>query len=121
MNRILIIDDDPDIGLMMKMMLGYKGHSVTVIENATEVLDIITKNNFDLIFLDMLLSGLNGTDICTLIKATDNYKNVPIIMMSAHPDARNVCIQAGADDFISKPFDTGDMLSKINRLLKSKQ
>ena len=85
-------------------MLGYKGHSVTVIENATGVLDIVGKNNFDLIFLDMLLSGLNGTDICTLIKENNQVKNVPIIMMSAHPDAQKVCIQAGADDFISKPL-----------------
>ena len=118
--KILVIDDDPDIGLMMKMMLVYKGYMVTLIDNAGQVEETLRKNNVDLIFMDMLLSGVNGVDVCTSIKGNSDYAGIPLIMMSAHPDAKKICLSAGADDFISKPFETGDLLSKMVKLLKDK-
>ncbi|MES2774881.1 MAG: response regulator [Bacteroidota bacterium] len=118
--RILVIDDDPDIGLMMKMMLVYKGYMVTLLDNAGQVEETLRKNRFDLIFMDMLLSGVNGVDVCTAIKSNTDYAGIPLIMMSAHPDAQKICLLAGANDFISKPFETDDLLSKIARLLKNK-
>ncbi len=81
--RILVIDDDPDIGLMMKMMLVYKGYMVTLLDNAGQVEETLRKNRFDLIFMDMLLSGVNGVDVCTAIKSNSDYLRIPVIMMSA--------------------------------------
>jgi len=115
--RLLVIDDDPDIGLMMKMMLVYKGFMVTLLDNAGEVEPTLLKKNIDLIFMDMLLSGVNGLDVCAKLKSNDSYAHIPIIMMSAHPDAHKLCLAAGANDFISKPFDTADLLSKVISLL----
>ena len=117
--KILVIDDDPDIGLMMKMMLTYKGYSVLVLEKADEVEETLSKHKIDLIFMDMLLSGINGTDVCAEIKNNSQYKAIPLIMMSAHPDAKKICLQAGANDFISKPFDTHDLLAKVANLMKN--
>ncbi len=117
--KILVIDDDPDIGLMMKMMLTYKGYSVLVLEKADEVEETLSKHKIDLIFMDMLLSGINGTDVCAEIKNNSQYKAIPLIMMSAHPDAKKICLQAGANDFISKPFDTHDLLAKMANLMKN--
>lgn len=117
--KILVIDDDPDIGLMMKMMLTYKGYSVLVLEKADEVEETLSKHKIDLIFMDMLLSGINGTDVCAEIKNNSQYKAIPLIMMSAHPDAKKICLQAGANDFISKPFDTNDLLAKVANLMKN--
>ena len=114
-----MIDDDPDIGLMMKMMLTYKGYSVLVLEKADEVEETLSKHKIDLIFMDMLLSGINGTDVCAEIKNNSQYKAIPLIMMSAHPDAKKICLQAGANDFISKPFDTHDLLAKVANLMKN--
>ncbi len=117
--KILVIDDDPDIGLMMKMMLMYKGYSVVLLEKADEVEATLDKQKIDLIFMDMLLSGINGIDVCAKIKSNSIYNTIPLIMMSAHPDAKKVCLQAGADDFISKPFDTHDLLAKVANLMKN--
>lgn len=119
LGKILVIDDDPDIGLMMKMMLMYKGYSVVLLDKANEIDAILNKQQIDLILMDMLLSGINGTDVCAHIKSNNNFTAIPIIMMSAHPDAKRICLQAGANDFISKPFDTHDLLLKVAAIIKS--
>lgn len=114
---ILVIDDDPDIGTMMKMMLEYKGYTALVSERADEAMSTINSDRVDLIIMDMLLSGVNGVDICTDLKKDTKTINIPIVMISAHPSAKDMCLSAGADDFIAKPFDMQDMLSRIDRLL----
>src|ERR1051325_11743601 len=114
---ILVIDDDPDIGTMMKMMLEYKGYAAIVSERADDAMNTINSDKVDLIIMDMLLSGVNGVDVCNDLKKNERTINIPIVMISAHPSAKDMCISAGADDFIAKPFDMQDMLSKIGRLL----
>src|SRR5688572_10384648 len=115
---ILVVDDDPDISMMLKLMLEFKGFDVRINERPNETYDILQKNSFDLVIMDMLLSGVNGTDICTELKKNNVTSSIPLIMISAHPNAREICLQAGADDFISKPFDMQDILSKIGKLVK---
>ena len=117
--KILVLDDDPDIGTMIKMMLEYKGYSVTVSERAEQAHEILKNDEFDLIIMDMLLSGVNGTDLCSEFKKDSSIADIPIIMISAHPNAKDICLQAGADEFISKPFDMHDILSKIDRLINN--
>ncbi len=116
--RILVLDDDPDIGTMIKMMLEYKGYTVTVSDRAESVREALRNNNIDLVIMDMLLSGVNGTDVCTDLKKNSSTSHIPVMMISAHPNAKEICLQAGADEFISKPFDMYDILSKIDRLVK---
>jgi len=115
--KILVLDDDPDIGTMIKMMLEYKGYSVTVSERADQAYEVLRNDEFDLIIMDMLLSGVNGTDLCSEFKKDSTLAHIPIIMISAHPNAKEICLEAGADEFISKPFDMQDILSKIDRLI----
>lgn len=115
--KILVLDDDPDIGTMIKMMLEYKGYSVTVSERAEQANEVLKTDGFELIIMDMLLSGVNGTDLCSEFKSNPSIASIPIIMISAHPNAKEICLQAGADEFISKPFDMQDILSKIDRLI----
>lgn len=117
--RILVLDDDPDIGTMIKMMLEYKGYSVTVADRADHAEEVLRSNNIDLIIMDMLLSGVNGTDICTELKQNAATSHIPVMMISAHPNAKEICLQAGADEFISKPFDMQDILSKISKLVNT--
>ena len=119
--RILVVDDDPDIGTMIKMMLEYKGYAVTVAERADHALEILRDNDFDLVIMDMLLSGVNGTDVCAVLKQNNLFSPIPVMMISAHPNAKEACIRAGADDFISKPFDMQDMLAKISHLIKKRK
>jgi DNA-binding response OmpR family regulator len=116
-NRILVLDDDPDIGIMIKIMLEYKGYSVILADRAEKAEGIIKAEDISLLIMDMLLSGVNGTDICTELKKNPLTASIPIMMISAHPNAKEICMDAGADDFISKPFDMPDILSKISRLM----
>lgn len=116
--KILILDDDFDIGMMMKMMLKFKGYDVSVFTNPYSIEEEINNHHYDLIFMDMLLSGRNGIDICEALKKNPAMASIPLIMMSAHPDARQICLNAGANDFIAKPFELKEVLSKLNGVLK---
>ncbi len=117
---ILVVEDDPDIGMMLKMMLEYKGYAVTVSERAEQANDVLHNKEVDLIIMDMLLSGANGIDICAQLKKDSATAHLPVIMISAHPNAREICLGAGADDFIEKPFEMDGLLNKVNSLI-SKQ
>jgi DNA-binding response OmpR family regulator len=115
--KILVLDDDTDIGTMIKMMLEYKGYTVAVSERAEQAAEVLQNNGVDLIIMDMLLSGVNGTDLCVELKKNSSTSHIPVIMISAHPNAKEICLEAGADEFISKPFDMQDILAKIDRLI----
>ena len=119
-HRILVVDDDPDIGIMIKIMLEFHGYLVVVTTKGKAAIDIIRSGNFGLLIMDMLLSGVNGVDICALIKKDKIISSLPVIMISAHPNAKEICLNAGADDFVSKPFDIEELLSKSSQLFLHK-
>lgn len=114
---ILIVDDDADIGTMLKMMMEYKGYSVMLLNKADKTLESLHTHSIDLVILDMLIAGINGTDVCRNIRAESHKARLPILMISALPDARQVCIDAGASDFISKPFEMEEIISKVSTLI----
>jgi DNA-binding response OmpR family regulator len=115
--HILVVDDDPDITLMMKTMLEFKGFTVAVLDQAGKAGEMLRGGTFDIVIMDMLLSGVSGVTICAGFKKDPATSHIPVIMMSAHPDARKICMDAGADDFVSKPFDFQDLLAKTTRLI----
>lgn len=115
---ILVLDDDPDICIMIKMVLDYYGYTAIDADTEEKAKDIISSNHVDLVIMDMLLSGADGTDICRLLKQDQTTSSIPILMFSAHPTARETCLAAGADDFISKPFEMNDMMARINFFLQ---
>ncbi len=117
MQNILVIDDDPDIGLMIKSLMEYKGYAVSVLESSAQANKILKNNSIDLVILDMLLSGENGIDVIAGFKNDNTIAHIPVMMMSAHPDAKRFCLQAGADDYISKPFEMQDIISKSSNLI----
>lgn len=118
-HRILVVDDDPDIGIMIKIMLEFHGYLVDVTTKGKTAIDIIRSGNFSLLIMDMLLSGVNGVDICALIKKDKIISSLPVIMISAHPNAKEICLNAGADDFVSKPFDIEELLSKSSQFVSA--
>jgi DNA-binding response OmpR family regulator len=116
-HRILVVDDDPDISMMLKLMLEYKGYNVTILEKPEDSIKVLQEENISMVIIDMLLSGVSGTDICKEIRQNHKTAGFPILMISAHPNAKEICLEAGADDFISKPFDMNDILFKIGNLV----
>lgn len=110
---ILVVDDDESIGFMIKMMLEHKGFSVIVKQDALQLKELIQSSNIGLIILDMLINGIKGTDICTQLKADAETNHIPVMMMTALPDIEQICKDAGADDFIAKPFEMDVFISKV--------
>ncbi|CAN5145458.1 hypothetical protein BH23BAC2_BH23BAC2_20740 [soil metagenome] len=120
--NILVIDDDSGIGEMLKTLLEFYGYEVIVTELPEETEKIIIKSNVDLVILDMLISGVNGTDVCRRLREVEATSTIPVLMMSALHDAGEKCKDAGANDFIAKPFEMDDLIKKIDEvLLESRQ
>ena len=118
---ILVIDDDPDICTMIKMVLEYHGYAATDADGEEKTKKILLSEPVDLIIMDMLLSGADGADICRQLKQDEKTSSIPILMFSAHPNAKEICLEAGADDFISKPFEMDDLMGKISFFLQPKK
>ncbi|HET7360316.1 MAG TPA: response regulator [Salinimicrobium sp.] len=118
MKNILIVDDDSGIGEMLKMLLEMNAYEVWVTQHPKETETHIKKYQIEMILLDMLISGTNGTDVCERLRENEDpqISGVKILMMSALHDADKKCKAAGANDFIAKPFETSDLLRKIESL-----
>ncbi len=117
--QILVIDDDPDIGNILRMTLEYKGFSTSILKSAVNCENYIKSNNISLVIMDLLISGSYGVDICRVLKADETLSSIPVIMMSAHPDAERLSMEAGADDFIAKPFDVAIVIDKVKTHLSN--
>ena len=115
--KILVVDDDSGIGEMLKTLLEFYGYEVEVTEQPEEAEEIIINKKIDLVMLDMLISGVNGTDVCARLRKTPGTSHVPVLMMSALHDAGEKCKKAGASDFIPKPFEMDDLIAKIDSVL----
>ena len=116
--KILVVDDDSGIGEMLQTLLEFYGFDVEVTEQPEETEKIIQEEEIDLVMLDMLISGVNGTDVCARLRQNPETAEVPVLMMSALHDAGKKCKEAGANDFIAKPFEMEELISRINGILK---
>ncbi len=118
--KVMIADDDPGILDAVEAMLEYGGYEVSSTANGATVLDI--KSNLpDLLLLDIWMSGTDGRDVCKQLKAQELTKDMPIIMISASTELENSAKDAGADDFLEKPFDMEELLNKISYFLDKKK
>ena|SRR5690242_12753299 len=115
--HILVVDDDPDILIFLQVILEDEGYSVVTSDKGEYLEQLHNGGLPDLIVLDMLLSGKDGRDIVKYLKRNPETNHIPVIMISAHPNAGKEARQAGADDFLGKPFDIEKLLAKITHFL----
>lgn len=114
--KILIADDDEGIVDAVTMILEVMGFDVEFTYDGGTVIDAV-KNKPDLILLDIWMSGHDGRDICKQLKNDPDYKEIPILMISASKDIKQSALDAGANDFMEKPFEMDSLLNKVNHLL----
>jgi DNA-binding response OmpR family regulator len=110
--RILVADDNPAILDALKIMLEEEGYEVETTVDGATVLDM-KKPLPDLLLLDIWMSGVDGRDVCKLLKSTTATKHIPIIMVSAAKDTEQIAKDSGADDFIAKPFQMDHLLATV--------
>jgi DNA-binding response OmpR family regulator len=113
--RIIIIDDDKDILEALKDLLEMEGYRVQTIPRGDNALEGIFSFKPHAILLDLLLSGKDGITICHEVRENVDTKELPIIMMSAHPLAKKTIEGSGASEFLRKPFDVEELLSLIKK------
>lgn len=118
MIKILVIDDDPDVRTVMEILMKKQGYVVETASRREEALQKLESFSPSLILLDVLLSGADGREICREIKSRDLFRDVPVIMVSAHPGAAENFNSYGADDFVTKPIRTEALLQKVLHLAK---
>lgn len=112
-HHILVIDDNEDILFMIKAMLEMKGYKVTPRDSPENIELFIETTMPDLILMDMLLSGADGREVCKKIKTNAAISKIPVIMISALPDAGDSCLAAGSNYFLSKPFEISDIFKTV--------
>jgi DNA-binding response OmpR family regulator len=114
---ILIVDDEPGIRQLIRLFLERHHYDVIEAKNGAEGLSLLAENTVDLIVLDLMLPDVYGMDLCKKIRSTSN---VPIIMLTAVHGEMNIVLgfEAGADDYVEKPFSPQILLSRIQAILK---
>ena len=115
--KILIIDDDADLSMIISDMLESKGFGVKCAESSEEAFDVLAQTNFDLILLDINLPDSSGFEICKQLR---EVSNVPVIFASARTSEtdRITGFDIGGDDYLPKPYSMKELLSRINALIR---
>lgn len=118
MNNILIVEDDKSILANLKSLLENEGYLVFTADGQNKAQEILSENQIDLILLDITLKDGNGFAFCTYVK--EQFAHIPIIFLTALDDEASVVtgFSLGADDYISKPFRSGELLARIYRRMK---
>lgn len=120
MKNILVIDDEADIGELISYNLQKEGFSVDVSYDGERALDKIQSKNYDLLVLDLMLPGIQGLELCRMIRNNPKTANLPIIMLTAKTEEidKIIGLEMGADDYISKPFNVRELVARIKAVLR---
>ena len=118
--KILIVDDDKDFLKALNIVLEDKGYSIVTATDGAQALELARTESPNLILLDIMLPGMNGFKVCRFLKFDENYKDIPIIIISAKSDQEDKRLgrQMGAELYITKPFENGELLQAIKQLIQ---
>jgi two-component system response regulator RegX3 len=119
-SSILVVDDDPGVLDVVSFMLRREGFDVDEERDGTAALEAARTRNYDIVILDIMLPGVSGTDICRELRSESD---VPILMLTAR-DAeidRVLGLELGADDYVTKPFSTAELLSRVRAILRRRE
>ena len=122
MNKILIIQDSPSVNAMLKFRLEGGGFSVEAVETGEEGVEKAKVGQYQVILLDYNLPGINGGEVCRILKNEENTRNTPIVLMSAKDKAElcKITADVGADGFIGLPFEGKEFIKTIQGFIKNR-
>ena len=123
MNKVLVVEDEPDILEMVRYNLDQAGLDVETAEDAERALQSVQEILPDLIILDLMLPGIDGLDMCRQIKQDARTRHIPILMLTARKEEvdRIVGLELGADDYVVKPFSPRELVLRAQAILRRSQ
>ena len=119
MARILIVEDNAEMRMMMMALLGTKGHEIIEAIDGTDVLRWALEEEPDLVLMDVMMPIVGGLEACRQIRAQAETNEIPIIMVTTRGEANNVeaGYESGCNDYVTKPVDGAELLTKIENLI----
>ena len=112
--RVLVVDDEPGIGNVLRIKLRLAGYDVTTTTSGAEAIELIRTRKPDIVVLDILMPDVSGFDVMEKVRP---FSSVPIIACTARREIAEIAVKNGANDFIAKPFDPDQMVQKIRSVL----
>ena len=117
---VLIVEDEKSISTLLKYNLEKEGYTIIISQNGEDGIEQVKKNLPDLVILDWMLPDLSGIAVCDLIKREPRLKSIPVIMLTAKSEETDKIrgFETGADDYVTKPFSTKELVLRVQALLK---
>jgi diguanylate cyclase (GGDEF)-like protein len=123
MEKILVVDDDKILTKLVRTRLEAENYRVFVASNGEEALHVLEKKKPDLVLLDIMMPGIDGFETCERIRSQPAYRHLPVIMLTAkdHPSEKVKGLDIGADDYITKPYESDELLARIRAGLRARK
>lgn len=118
-DTILIVDDEPNIVVPLQFLMEQNGYRVIVASTGEEAIETILKYDIDLILLDIMLPGIDGFEVCEIVRLNPEWRNTKIIFLTAKGRDVDVAkgMVLGADSYITKPFSNSEIVNSVKKLL----
>ena len=118
--EILIVDDEPGVVVPIQYLMEQQGYRVMIAERGEDALDLIYQYKPDLVLLDIMLPGIDGYEVCEIVRLNPDYRNVKIIFLTAKGREEEIAkgLALGADAYITKPYSNTELVAKVKELLE---
>ena len=118
--QILIVDDEPNVVVPIQFLMEQQGYRVMIAERGEDALDLIYHYKPDLVILDIMLPGIDGYEVCEIIRLDPNYRDVRVMFLTAKGREVDIAkgLALGADAYLTKPFSNDELVAKVKELLE---
>jgi DNA-binding response OmpR family regulator len=118
--EILIVDDEPNVVMPIQFLMEQQGYRVMIAERGEDALDLIYQYKPDLVLLDIMLPGIDGYEVCEILRLNPNYRNIKIIFLTAKGREVEIAkgLALGADAYITKPFSNIELVATVKEILE---